>query len=307
MIASKLTKAVLFGPLLLWLHGCVAPTEPRSPVGTQPASCVDPSSRYVFSTEYAQRAVMVLPGDQHPEAVRHSLALVDRVGRALTDELMAPGVRLFDQGGLTAPIPRKRRLQDRELLELASNDAREPIDRLVLYTVFADTYPQDQAFRTSIRVAARIYEVPGGNLVSGSFEATEEVTLKLPGVCDAACFTGLVGDAARPLGAMVGRQLAPRVNAMGRSYPLEFFGFSSTERQRLEDELRAFPGYQSHRVEEDTPDYVRMRYASTLLATDLGHNLRSLSECLAIPSRVEFARDRYSVRRTEQVFGLGSE
>lgn len=293
--------------LLCWLTGCVAPVEQATSMTSVPIGCTDPSSRYVFSTEDAQRAVMVLPGDQHLEAVRHGLALVDRVGRALTDELMAPGVRLFDQGGLTAPIPQKRRLQDRELLELASNDAREPIDRLVLYAVFADTYPQDKAFRTSIRVAARVYEVPGGNLVSGSFEASDEVTLKLPEVCDAACFTGLVGDAARPLGAMVGRQLAPRVNALGRSYPLEFFGFSSTERQRLEDELRAFPGYQSHRVEEDTPDYVRMRYASTLLATDLGHNLRSLSDCLSIPSRVEFARDRYSVRRTEKVFGLGGE
>lgn len=269
--------------------------------------CTDPSSRYVFSTEDAQRAVMVLPGDQHLESVRHGLALVDRVGRAMTDELMAPGVRLFDQGGLTAPMPHKRRLQDRELLELASNDSREPIDRLVLYSVFADTYPQGNSFRTSIRVAARIYEVPSGNLVSGSFEASEEITLKLPEVCDTACFTGLVGSAARPLGAMVGRQLAPRVNALGRSYPVEFFGFSSSERQRLEDELRAFPGYQSHRVEEDTPDYVRMRYASTLLATDLGHNLRSLADCLAIPSRVEFARDRYSVRRTESGFGLGGE
>lgn len=290
-----------------WLVGCVAPSEPAPFVDAQPVGCTDPSSRYVFSNEDAQRAVMVLPGDQHLEAVRHGLALVDRVGRAITDELMAPGVRLFDQGGLTAPIPQQRRLQDRELLELASNDTREPIDQLVLYSVFADTYPEGDAFRASIRVAAQIYEVPGGNLVSGSFEASDEVTLKLPQVCDAACFTGLIGDAARPLGALVGRQLAPRVNAMGRSYPVEFFGFSSTERQRLEDELRAFPGYQSHRVEEDTSDYVRMRYASTLLATDLGHNLRSLSECLAIPSRVEFARDRFSIRRSDKAFGLGGE
>lgn len=289
------------------MGGCVVATTPASQSSLPQIGCLDPSSRYVFSSEDAQRAVMVLPGDQHPEAVRHGLALVDRVGRALTDELMAPGIRLFDQGGLTAPLPQKRRMPDRELLELASNDAREPIDRLVLYSVFADTYPQDKTFRTSIRVAARLYEVPGGNLVSGSFEASNEVALKLPQVCDAACFTGLVGDAARPLGAIVGRQLAPGVNALGRSYPLEFFGFNSTERQRLEDELRAFPGYQSHRVEEDTPDYVRMRYASTLLATDLGHNLRSLSECLAIPSRVEFARDRYSVRRTDTPFGLGGE
>ena len=293
--------------LLLILGGCVATPTATVSSADPIQHCADPSSRYVFSTEDAQRAVMVLPGDQHLESVRHGLALVDRVGRALTDELIAPGVRLFDQGGLNAPIPQKRRLQDRELLELVSNDAREPIDRLVLYSVFADTFPQDTDFRTSMRVAARIYEVPSGNLVSGSFEATDEVLLDLPQVCDSACFTGLIGSAARPLGAMVGRQLAPRVNALGRSYPVEFFGFSSSERQRLEDELRAFPGYQSHRVEEDTPDYVRMRYASTLLATDLGHNLRRLAECLAIPSRVEFARDRYSVRRSDNAFGLGGE
>ena len=299
---SWLLRSLAFAFALL-LGACAAAPGPAHLLpATQPAdaACVDPSARYVLSSESAQRSVIVLPGDGNADAVRRELSLVDRVGRALVDELAVPGLRIFDQGGLTSVPPASRRWRDTELVEAARNDVREPVDRLVVFSVFVDNFPEAGRFHARVRVAARLYALPDGNLLGGDYEAVETVVLPVPSSCDTACFTGLLGDAARPLGTAVGRKLRRGVAAMGRSYPVELFGFSSAEVQRVDDELRAFPGYRSHRVEEDSGDFVRMRYASTLLATDLGHNLRTLMQCLDVPARVEFSRDRFAVRRRDR-------
>ncbi len=262
--------------------------------------CADPSRRYVLSSAAAERSVLVLPGDANQDSVRRDLSMVARVGRALMDELSAPGMRVFDEGGLTTTLSKGRRWADKELVDAAVKDVREPVDRLVLYSVFVDNYPEGNRFHARVRVAARLYALPDGNLLGGGYEATDTVVLPIPAICDTSCFTGLLGDAARPLGQMVGRKLVPGVRVMSKSYPVELFGFDSGEVQRIEDELRARPGYSSHRVEEDSGDFVRLRYASMLQSSDLSHNLRTLTQCLNLPSRVEFSREGYAVRRRDR-------
>ena len=214
-------------------------------------------------------------------------------------ELMRRDIRLFDAHGLRVPLSRTPRATVTRLLEHANTDVREPVDRLVIYSVFADTFPAANGFRANLRVAAQLYDVPGGNLLVGNFEAVDEIALNLPAVCDSACFTSLLGDAALPLGRAVGKALNTDMQTLSNSYPLELFGFSDVERARIEEGIRTFPGYRSHRVEEDGAQYVRMRYASTLAATDIAQNLRYLTGCLAVPSQVEFAGARYSVRRSD--------
>jgi len=279
----------------LLLGGCVAQPLPVPVV--HHAACAIGNHSYVESTARTQRSLMVLANDQESQSVRRDLALVDRAGQSLAGELAAPNRRLFDRAVLASRIAIAPRTGEAELLSLAVSSSREPLDQVVLYSVFADTFPADDTFYARLRVAARVHAVPDGSVAGGPYEATDKVALNLPASCDVDCFTALVGDALRPLAAQVGRAIAQDIAQHGQSYPLELYGFSASERRAVEQQLRDLPGYQSHRVEEDTPDYLRLRYASTLLPTDLGYNLRTLTECLAIPSRVEYSADRYALRR----------
>ncbi len=285
--------------LLAWVAGCVSP-PPSQP--TANGGCLAGQADYVASTLPAPSAVLVLASDAHPDTVRRSLPLLDRVGRALMSPLLGADVRLFDGHSLRTPLKTQQRASVPRLLERAVSDSREAMDRLIIYSVFADTFPTADAFRVKLRVAAQLYDLTGGNLLMGNFEAADELRLVLPAICDSACFVALVGDAARPLGQKVGQAVSAELGSAGASYPVELFGFSNKERLQLEQGLRAFPGYRNHRVEEDGAEYVRLRYGSSLAAADLGQNLRRLTRCLALPSQVEFAGARYSVRRSAVSF-----
>lgn len=251
------------------------------------------------SEEKASRNLLILAGDEDAGAIYHARTMQTRIGAAISAPLRDVGFRVFDHRNLSVRWDSGRRFSDQELLNMATNDIHERVDRLVVFSTFVQTHDANGKTNARVRLDVRSFSIPDGRYLGGS-EQTSESLLILPAICDGFCYMETVGNQVSPLAQQIGQDLAQQLVNVVDSYRLEFRGFSSEDILSIEQELRRFPGFLAIRILDADISNWMVQYDSTAPNTDIVHNLRVLIKRLEVMGQVEMTRAGFSVwKRTD--------
>lgn len=214
--------------------------------------------------------LLVMGEDADLDTIERHTPIFDRVAQAISDELRARGLNVYDETAVTMEfydLGRVRRL-DAELISLARSVQIAPIDAVTAFEIHAATVPSAYEGITELRlrIAGRVIEIRSG-LSLGGYEVSYRPG-DLPPVplnCDRGCQIAFVGDQAtriaRDVGAALAAQLtqvapggavapaaaaSPGCGESRNTFTLTFKGFTAQELARIDAFLTAFQGYADH-------------------------------------------------------------
>src|SRR5215470_7071606 len=143
----------------------------------------------------------------------------NRIQRAIAEQLLARGFKVFDETAVTPHLPQgRKRRQLPELLQSAKW-AKAPIDIIVVFQIYASVRPMPHVhdtYQPFVRVDGRLLKVRGGQDLGG-FEFGSDIEFgPIPGSCvngkpPGECVIEAVGDQARLIGSAVGNALATKL------------------------------------------------------------------------------------------------
>lgn len=81
------------------------------------------------------------------------------------------------------------------------------------------------------------------------------------------------------------------------SYDLEFENFNGHDFMNMEDQIRGFPGYRSHRISESTGMVTRVWYETSLGSSAMYRNLAIATERMGGNARISVSGNRFLVQR----------
>lgn len=247
--------------------------------------------------------LLVMGEDADPDSIERHTPVFNRVVQAISGELRAAGVAVYDETAVTMEfydLGRVRRA-DAELISLARSVQRAPIDAVTAFEIRAATVdsPYEGIKDLRLRISGRVIAV-GSGLSLADYEVSYRPgdLPMLPLNCHRACLTEFVGDqaarVARDVGAAIALQLAPLTRPATTAAPdpaqsgacggaaqvfeLRFQRFPPEDLARIETYLTVFQGYERHSpVEADAAGTV-FRYESCADAERLEKNLRGMFE-----------------------------
>lgn len=246
--------------------------------------------------------LLVMGEDADLDTIERHTPIFDRVAQAISDELRARGLNVYDETAVTMEfydLGRVRRL-DAELISLARSVQIAPIDAVTAFEIHAATVPSAYEGITELRlrIAGRVIEIRSG-LSLGGYEVSYRPgdLPPLPLNCDRGCQIAFVGDQAtriaRDVGAALAAQLtqaapggavapgaaaSPGCTEPRNTFTLTFKGFTAQELARIDAFLTAFQGYANHRPLTTDATMREVSYETCAGADRLERNLHKMFE-----------------------------
>lgn len=270
--------------------------------------------------------IMIAGEDADPGTLPRGEDSFNRVERAIAEQLIARGFKVYDETAITQDLLPQGRVRRKlpELLEIAKL-AKTPIDVIVVFELHFWAKPMKyvhDAFQPSVRVTGRMIRVRGGQDL-GNYEYGSDIELDpIPGSCvripNDRCVEEAVGNQARPIGSAVGNGLATKLAAYlradgdpgvvvpggstsfagtgasrpicndmdGTPYVLRVRNFDGPELSRLEEAFTSFACYEHYRVLKQEPGVTDYWYETRADQARLLRNLRFVLEYMGLPGQI---------------------
>ena len=246
--------------------------------------------------------LLVMGEDADLDTIERHTAIYDRVVQAISGELRARGLVVYDETAVTMEfydLGRVRR-PDAELISLARSVQIAPIDAVTAFEIHAATVPSVYEGLTELRlrITGRVIEIRSGQSLGGyevSYRPGELPPLPLN--CRRNCQIAFVGDQAAQIASDVGAALAAQLTQLTpgtesrevpaadpgcgetpNTFTLAFKGFTAQDLARIDAFLTAFQGYAHHRPLVTGSVRSEVWYETCADTERLERNLRAMFE-----------------------------
>ncbi len=264
--------------------------------------------------------VLVMGEDKDPGTVLRGNEIFNRVLSSIENQLNTHGFNYYDEealklrdGHVYQKLDRARR-SDSELIETARLFTRPPIDVIAIFQIFTSSRPNVARTATLIdmRLSGRLLNVQSGQGL-GNFEVESPRNWLAPLDCNDNCMMEVTGSHGRILGMDLGSVLADLLQSamiqgstpsdvdhrasLRRQYELIFENFSDSDIINVENYLKSFTGYESHRPIEQLASRIVFWYEGTTAPARVRNNMDRILLELDIRARVTIEGNRYTVAR----------
>lgn len=257
----------------------------------------------------SSHAVLIVAEDIDTGSASLNNRINRRVLNGVATQFKTHGFAVFDENALSHNQGRleEGRRGDREIIDLARSAERPPIDTIMLFNVLTERRQRSHNKQLRVRVSGRLISVGSGQRL-GNFEAVDSRIVEPH--CDGPCYRERVGEVARLLAREVaevlGRKLGIRISGVAkrrdidttaRGITLSFDNFSVAEMLNIEETLRSFSGYRSHRPIGSSHRYAELWYETSISHGELHRNLDRMLVEMGMQAHIAYRGDTYRVAR----------
>ncbi len=268
--------------------------------------------------------LLIMGEDHDQDTIPRGSRVFRRVFDTMSNQLHNEGFNVYDEAAVTLGDfeQGRTRRSDIELMEIAKQVRRPPIDVIVLFQIYSGARPNLSRTATMIntRIAGRMLNPHSGRRL-GNFEVSSPGNWMAPVECNRECVIETVGDHAsalgRDLGAVLATQLrhqvsalrtpepirdtgatpAPGGNGLAKEYVLRFVNFTAPDILDMEEYLKIFSGYRNHRPIEQSFTASTFWYESAINPGKLRRNIDRMLAELDVTVRVVVDGDTYTIEQ----------
>jgi len=261
-----------------------------------------------FAIEYPN--IMIVGEDDDKDTIRRDSRIFKRVLNEISYVLNDEGFDVFDETAVTLGkyVQGRVNRNDAEIIRIAKNQTKPPIDVIVVMKIFANLRRYDSHTQIIARVEGRLLRVQSGQVIGG-FEASgpSNWTTSHPD-CNRQCLLEEVGkksrDLAREVSSILSRKLQDEVSStetsgqsssLTNNYELVFENFTPDDIADIERYLTIFSGYRDHRISYSSNRLHELWYSSDIKDAKLNRNLRKMLDHLDIRGTVSFTGNEFKL------------
>lgn len=256
--------------------------------------------------------VLILGEDSQKNAVPRNSPVYKRVLQAVSEQLSTQNFTVYDETTITLNNFTQGRVgrSDDELIDIAKNIRKPPIDVVVIFSIYASQHKQVHTTKIKTRIEGRMLQVQTGKYLGG-FEVNSGKMWQAPSGCSRSCLYDVVGDKARVLANDLALVLTEKLswlyqnnesnglngNNMLTEYALVFDGFTAQDFSEIEEYLIVFSGYNSHRPIETRYTFHEIWYQSSIAIAKLSRNLKKMLVELGLRGHITFEGNTFTVHK----------
>ncbi|TAN45692.1 MAG: hypothetical protein EPN22_01505 [Nitrospirae bacterium] len=264
-------------------------------------------------TDYATAAdlprVMLAGEDVDQDTIPRGSRVFKRVMEEISNKLIEEGFDVKDETALTHKTHEQGRVRrnDEELIIIAKDAG---VDVLVIFSIYPRVDVDATTARVAVRIEGRLLEVNTGSKL-GTFENEPQKSQPLNRPYTRDDILEGAGKLAKIVASEVGLNLKGRLASLhdargGRvvEYTLIFDNFSDSEMASVEDYLKMFSGYDTHRPKSNatnTGTHYEFWYKSSIDSAKLRSNLVKAMDKLNMQGNVSFSGAEFVVKKLAQI------
>jgi hypothetical protein len=255
--------------------------------------------------------LLVMGEDADNDSIPRHSRVFKRVVNALANQMHDSGFDVYDEVAVTNGTFEQGRARrtDAELFGIAGSIQRPPMDIAVVFTIYASLDNKGYTQKVKVRIEGRLLQIKTGQRL-GNFEMKNPKSWNAPVNCSRECILEVVGDyskiLAQDIGAVLAEKLAWMVDiddetgksTMATGYTLLIDNYSPEEVMNMEEYLKIFSGYISHRPIYSTARRSEVWYQSSIDSAKLNSNLKKMLKALNLHGMVLFSGNTYTIKKT---------